>query len=168
MNHPPDNKHLLDDVLSEAEPADFREALLCETLRLARRRRRWRNGRHAAVVLTLMALVAVLVWQNDSNHPAGPTLTAKEASKSYQLILTQPLPTDSIVTTRPLARDQFIASAATVVVVQTIPGGGFRLINDDELLALLSPRPAALIRLGPNSERLILVNADDENGLPMN
>ena len=48
MNRPTDNERLLDDMLSEAVPADFREALLGETLRLACRRRRWRQTRRAA------------------------------------------------------------------------------------------------------------------------
>ena len=168
MNHPPDKKHLLDDVLSEAAPADFREALLGETLHLARRRRQWRQTRRVAGALTVLTLLAVLVWQNSPQLRTAQSPLTKAGNKSYELVRTRSLPVGAIVTTRPLAAEQFIASAGTVAVVQTVTSGGFRVINDDELLALVAPRPAALIRLGPHSAQLIFVNPEDEKGFPLN
>ena len=41
------------------------------------------------------------------------------------------------------------------------------MINDDELLALVASRPAALVRLGPHSEQLFFVNPEDEKGFPV-
>jgi hypothetical protein len=46
--------------------------------------------------------------------------------------------------------------------------GNFRVNNDDELLTLVSPRPAALVRLGPHSEQLVFANPADEKGFPVN
>jgi len=155
-------------VLSEAAPADFRETLLGGTLHLVRRRRRWRQTRRAGGALMLLALFSALVWQNLPNHPAAPTLVAKTIEKSYQLVHTRPFPANAVVTTRLLATEQLIASATTVVVVRTTGGGNSRVINDEELLALLSPRPAVLIRLGPDSERLIFVNSPDGKDFPPN
>jgi hypothetical protein len=167
MNPKPDNEQLLADVLSEAVPADFREALLGETLRLARRRRRWRQTRRAAALLVALGLLAVLVRQNFPPQPLVPMPVAKAKVKSYELVRTQPLSAGAIVVTRPLSTGQLLASGATTEMVQT-SSGNFRVINDDELLALVASRPAALVRLGPHSERLIFADPDDERGFPVN
>ena len=166
MNHEPDNEQLLADVLAEAAPTDFREALLSETLRLARHRRRWRQTRRASALLVALGLLAVLVWQNFPPHPLAPMPMAKAKVKSYELVRTQPLSAGAIVVTRPLSANQLVASVATTEMVQT-SSGNFRVINDDELLALVASRPAGLVRLGPHSERLIFANPDDERGFPI-
>jgi len=163
MNHEPENGQLLTDVLAEAAPADFREALLGETLRLARRRRRWRQTRRAAALLVAMGLLAVLVRQNFPPQPLAPAPVAKAKVKSYELVRTHPLSSGAIVITRPLSAGQLVASAATAEMVQT-SSGNFRVINDDELLALISPRPAALVHFGPHSEQLVFANPADEKG----
>jgi hypothetical protein len=166
MNHEPDNEQLLADVLAEAAPADFREALLGETLRLACRRRRWRQTRRASAVLVALGLLAVWVRQNFPPHPLAPMPVAKAKVKSYELVRTQPLSAGMIVVTQPLSVGQLVASGATTEMVQT-SGGNFRVINDDELLALVASRPAALVRLGPHSEQLFFVNPEDEKGFPV-
>lgn len=166
MNRPTDNERLLDDVLSEAVPADFREALLGETLRLAGRRRRWRQTRRAAALLVALGLLAVLVRQNFPPPPLAPMPVTKAKVKSYELICTQPLSAGAMVVTRPLSAGQLVASGATTEMVQT-SSGNFRVINDDELLALVASRPAALVRLGPHSEQLFFVNPEDEKGFPV-
>jgi hypothetical protein len=168
MNCESDNESLLADVLAENTPADFRETLLVETLRLARRRRRFRQARRASVLLVALGMLAVLIWQNVPQHSATVPLSAKAGGQSYQLIRSEPLPVSALVATRPPAAGQLIASVETAGVVETMAGSdNFRVINDDELLALASPRPAALVRLGPHSERLIFVNPADEKGFPV-
>lgn len=167
MNHEPDNEQLLADVFSEAAPAGFREALLGETMRLARRRRRWRQTRRTAALLVALGLLAVLVRQNFQPHPLPPVPVAKVKVKSYELVRTQPLSAGAIVVTRPLSANQLVASVATAEMVQT-SSGNFRMINDEELLALVASRPAALVRLGPHSEQLVFANPADEKGFPVN
>jgi hypothetical protein len=167
MNHEPDNEQLLADVLAETAPADFRAALLGETLRLVCRRRHWRQTRRATALLVALGLLAVLVWQNFPLQPLAPMPVAKAKVKSYELIHTQPLSAGAIVVTRTFSADQLVASVATAEIVRT-SSGNFRVINDDELLTLVSPRPAALVRLGPHSEQLVFANPDDERGFPIN
>ena len=53
------------------------------------------------------------------------------------------------------------ASVPKVIEVAT-SGGGFRLINDNDLLALLADKPAVLIRTGPDSEELVFANPADQ------
>ena len=168
MNQEPDNGLLLNDVLAEAASPDFREALLGETLRLARRRRRWRQTRRVAGIIVTLALLGIFVWQNNlPQQPVALMPVAKAKVKSYQLVHTQPLSAGAIVTTRPLSADRFVASAATIETLQTT-AGNFRVINDNELLALVASRPAALVRVGPHSEELVFVDPADEKGFPVN
>lgn len=162
-----DNEPLLDAVFSEAAPAEFRDAVLGETLRLVRRRRRWRQARRPAVLVVAGGLLLVLVWQNLPRRVVPPPTVAKAEVKNYQLVRTQPFPAGAMVVTRPLASDRLVASVATVETVQTTTGN-FRALNDDELLTLIAPRPAALVRIGPHSEELVFVNPADAKGFPVN
>jgi len=170
MNRKTDNEQLLAEVLAEAAPADFRDAMLDGTLRLVRRRRQFRRMRRMAALLAALGLCGVLIWQRTlPRQPAkcAPAPAAQAAEKNYRLIVTHPLPASDIVTTRPLAAGQFAASAATVRILQS-RGGNYRVINDEELLALLGQRPAVLIRTGPHSEELVFANPEDQKGFPLN
>ena len=165
MNEQTNNRELLAEVLAEASPADFREAMLVETLRLARRRRQFRQARHAAGVLALMSLLAVFAAQHFSKPPVvSAPLVKKIARQSYELVRTQPLPAGAIVSTRNFSATGFGAAVPKVVEIATA-SGGFRLINDDQLLALLADKPAALIRTGPHSEELVFANPEDQKKL---
>jgi hypothetical protein len=167
MNNRADEKNLLTEVLAEASPADFRAALLAETLRLARRRRQYRQARQAAGVLAVMSLVAVLVTQQFSKPPTISTPLAKKiVQQSYQLVRTQALPASAIISTMKFASAGLAASVPKVIEITTV-SGGFRLINDDELLALLADKPAVLIRTGPHSEELIFANPEDQKAFQL-
>ena len=162
MNNRTDQESLLAEVLAEASPTDFREAMLAETLRLARRRRQFRQVRQAAGVLAVIGLLAVLVAQQFSRQPdVSMPLAKKIVKQSYELVRTQPLPAGALISTRKFSEAQFAASVSTVIVVATV-SGGFRQINDNELLALLADKPAVLIRTGPNSEELVFANPEDQ------
>ncbi|HUB87080.1 MAG TPA: hypothetical protein VMB22_04255 [Verrucomicrobiae bacterium] len=168
MNERADRENLLDDVLAEAAPADFREALLDETLRLARRRRQFRKIRYTATALVVLGLTAALFWQNWPKEPAVSLPLAKKTVRaSYQLVRTQPLPAGAIVTTHPLAPGEFVASISAVRIVQDT-AGNYRVINDAELLALVGQHPAVLIRTGPHSEELVFADLEDQKGFPLN
>ena len=88
MNEPRHNERLLADVLGEGVAADFRDGLLNETLRLARRRRRFRQVRGAASALAVLAAFGLLVWHEFPSSPRRMALPAKP----YALVRTQPLP----------------------------------------------------------------------------
>ena len=167
MNHHADN--LLDDVLAEAAPENFREAMFGETLRHVRRRRRFRQMRNAAGIFIALALLGIFVRQeNFSQKPISAPPVAKIISpENYGLIRTQPFPARDVVTTQPLVTENFIASTATVKMIQTTTGN-YRVINDEQLLALLASRPAILIRTGKNSEELVFANPEDAKGFPLN
>ena len=168
MNNRTDKDSLLAEVLAEASPSDFRAAMLAETLRLARRRRQFRQARQAAGVLALMSLLAVLAAQHFSKPPVVSAPLAKNVvHQSYELVRTQPLPASAIVSTRSFSATGLAASIPNFTEIATV-SGGFRLINDDELLALLADKPAVLIRTGPHSEELVFANPEDQKGFPLN
>jgi len=165
MNHSPDHERLLADVLAEAASAELREALLAVTLGQMRRRRHWRQARSGMVVLAALGVLVVLLWRMASPHPG----VMPPAEASYTLIHTQPLPARSIVATEPFATSRLIASAPIMEMVRTATTHvAVRAINDDELLSLVGSRPAALVRLGPDTEELIFVNPEDWKGFPLN
>ena len=162
MNHRTEKQQLLDEVLAEASPPDFRAALLGETLRLARRRRQWRHTRQTGGVLAVGVLAALLAWQNwPEKISAARPLVKIRVVTSYQLVETQKLPAGAVVATGSFPVVKTISSEPAVAQIATT-GGGFRLINDEQLFALVGPRPAILIRTGPDSELLVFANPEDQ------
>ncbi len=162
MNNRAEQESLLAEVLAEVSPPDFRAALLAETLRLARRRRQFCQARRAVGVLAVAGLLAILAAQQLSKPTTiSPPLAKKIVKQSYELVRTQPLPANALVSTRSFSPAGLAVSVPKVIEVATV-GGGFRRINDDELLALLADKPAVLIRTGPNSEELVFANPEDQ------
>lgn len=168
MNKPTDNQNLLAEVLAEATPADFRATMLAETLRLARRRRHFRQARRAAGVLVVMSLLAVLVVQQSSRQSVvSMPPVEKVVEQSYEVVRTQPMPASALISTRAFPENNLGIPTGTVFEITTTTGG-FHLINDDELLALLADKPAVLIRIGPHSEELVFANPEDRKKLLVN
>jgi len=160
-----DHEELLADVLAEESRAGFEEALLGETLRLARRRRQIRR---ASTITALLLLAGFGVWHS---VPRGKhtieIAPAPNAQTPFQLVVSQPLPASLIVTTQPLANKALQPVEFTAQVINTYDGG-FREVGDDELLNLAAPRTAALIRRGPHEAELVLVSALGKNALREN
>ena len=87
--------------------------------------------------------------------------------KLYQLVCTRPLSAGALVSTRKFSDTPSAAPVAGVVEIATV-SGGYRVINDDELLALLADKPAVLIRTGPHAEELVFANPEDQKKLLAN
>ena len=165
MNHPADNERLLTDVLADASPAGFRQALLGETLRLARRRRQLRQTQRAFAALAVLAVAGILAWRGFSPRPAVP----KPLSAPGPIVHSRPLDAAAIVTTQPLLPGQITSTVASTHIVTIVTtSGGCHMIGDEELLALAASRPVALVRHGPHEAELIFVNPEDQNGFPVN
>ena len=142
--------------------------MLAETLRGARRRRQFRQARRVVGITVAMSLLVVLVTQQFSKlNPISTPLAKNITKKSYELIRTQPLPANALVLTRSFSAAGFAAPVPRVNEIATT-SGGYRLINDDELLALLAGKPAILIRTGLHSEELVFANPEDQKGFPLN
>lgn len=150
-----DQERLLEDVLVGEADAGFHEALLAETLRLARNRRRARRVQRVGAMLAVVSVItAVAIWRN----PRAPMIVPPPPAQNYQLTLSQPFPAASIVSTRPLSADQLVASKALARVLHTTAmSGSYREVGDDELLALAAPQVAALVRRGPHEAELVFI-----------
>jgi hypothetical protein len=153
MNNQSDNERLFADALADASPADFRDRLLGETLRLARRRRHVRQGCRAGIALGIVSAFALWLWPRTTPHPQ----IATPAPTNYRLIETQPLPASAIVITQPFTSPIVVSTAATSVITTAEVRNGLHILTDDELLSL-APGPAILVRLGPHSAELILAD----------
>jgi hypothetical protein len=168
MNDHADQENLLAAVLAEASPTDFRATMLAETLRLARRRRHFRQTRRGLGVILLMGLLAVFVVQKFLKSPVvAPAHPVKILNPVYHLVRTRPLPVAALVSTRSYPETEFAAPIPTVIEIATV-SGGFHSINDNDLLAMLADRPAVLIRTGPHSEELVFASPDDQKLLQPN
>jgi hypothetical protein len=159
MNNPHDD--LLADLLAEGGAGSPRDALLGETLRHVRRRRRARQAVRGAGLLLIAGALGMLVLRHFSVAPIAARVAKIPAQvRLYQLVTTQPLSQEMIVSTQPYSGGPARGLAGSFVEVSTTHDG-LRLINDDELLALVADKGGALVRTGPHSERLILPGAGD-------
>jgi hypothetical protein len=153
MNRPTDNERLFADALTDASPAGFREGLLGETLRLARRRRRVRQVHRFGIVAGIAVALAFWMWPRTISHRPSPA----PAITGYRLIETQPFPPSAIVATQPFTSSIVASTPPENVITTAEARDGLRMLTDDELLSI-APAPAMLVRLGPNSAELILPN----------
>jgi hypothetical protein len=155
MNEPPHNERLLADILAEGSVAGRRDALLGETLRLARNRRRFRQGRRGAYALALVTAGLLVFRRQDPPPEAGPKPT-----KLYVLVRTQPLAKSAWVESQPLSAASLISSVPTTGILTTAGAGErWHEVNDEDLLALAAPNPAVLVRGGPGSAELVFVHS---------
>jgi hypothetical protein len=153
MNDRLSHDRLLSDVLGEVGPAGLREALLTQTLRLAKRRRVIRKARHACSAIALLVALGFVCW------PFVP----RSKSRAYVLVRTQPVANAVVVETRPLPPASVVSSESNFAAVSTgSEPDGFQEITDSQLLDLTAPQPAVLVRLGPEMAELIFAATEEE------
>lgn len=141
-------EQLLDDLLEEAAPPEFRAALLDKTLRSARRRRQARRFGMALSVMAMAGIFLLSFWKM-----RGPAIGADP-----MILNSRPLQPGQIVTTQPGSAQEFVSPASTLAEVRTTGSSGpYEEINDEQLLALLEDRPAVLIHHGPHQAELIIL-----------
>ena len=154
---------LLDDVLTEAAPADFERTLFDGTLRAVRRRRRLRQCSRGLAAVGIFAAIAVAVW-----NALLPTTSVNLVQPTLHIVSSQPLPASMVVGTKPDSVVVVTSSPTTFVVVETgAIKDPFQEINDEQLLALAGGRPVVLVRQGPHQAELLFLNPEDTNGFPV-
>src|SRR5436190_10883630 len=94
MNKHQENEGLLKDVLGEGPFASRREALLADTLRHVRKRRRIRHAGQMACIVAFAVLVGAVLLNLRSPQRAETRLAVP---KPYLLVQTQPLPSATLV-----------------------------------------------------------------------
>ena len=159
-----DSQQLLKDVLGDAAPEKFRAALLDQTLRQVRRRRRVRRWNRSLAAAAGLILVSLTCWK--ILQPASELVESRVPS--LVVIHSRPLDPSMVIETKPGAVRVVVSSASTFALVETGRSRNqFREIDDEGLLALLQGKPVALVRHGPNQAELIFLNPEDQKGLPV-
>src|SRR5277367_2759247 len=138
-------KQLLDDLLEDSASPEFRAALMDETLRRARQRKR---VRHFNLALGAVALVGIFAFALQEMREPAVSLT--QVPQIRQPIVS--------ATPAPLLNPVQVVSTkmdSTLSVVQTSELDRPKEINDKELLTLLADKSVALVRYAPNRMELI-------------
>jgi hypothetical protein len=143
------------DLFAEGLEGPFREQLLARTIRTARRRRRTKAALRAAVVLAVAGLIALLFRRATPPFEPGLVLTSPPATPSVILVKSKPLPASAIVRSTPIDS----------ITVRTPVRSNAPRASDDDLLASLGDRPAALVKSPGQPARLILAKADRKSRL---
>jgi hypothetical protein len=164
MTRRSDHERLLADALADDMPAEFREALLSDTLQRVRWRKRRRPLQRGALALVCLAMLGLLVKLILPRE----TLRVDVTQPGYRLVRTQPLPAAFIVVSTPWVPDPFAGFVPIVNVVETDAHRSYDEMSDAELLALVAPRQGALIGCGPSCAQLVFANPGDEQGFPLN
>ena len=157
----PDPHRLLDEILEEAAPGEFRSAVLEQTLRRVRRRRVVRKAMRGVIALALLAGLPFVIFRTAviSHHD---TLGG---FPKIAMVSSQPTHPSMLVETKPGAATVVNSASGALVVVETgAMKDSPREIFDDELLALVAGRPAVLVRHSPHQAELLFLNAEDQNG----
>lgn len=161
-----DKHELLNDILQDAAPPEFRAASLAETLNQVRLRKKQRHRNRVAVALGCFLVTSIIAWRIASPQKQALIVQAPKSVAGELIINSQPLPVEMILKTNPNAVESVSTKPHTIKVVETTPGEKlFTTIGDNELLTLLAGRPALLIRKGPSESELHFVNPDDSNEL---
>ena len=155
-----DSQRLLAELLEEAAPAEFRDALMSQTLCQVRRRRRVRVLNRALLMAALLVGLPVLFWRAFVFPPERPAsrafVTRNPAPTSYHLVRSQPLNAAMIVETQPGTTPIVSSLSGTAAVVETKPGEHlFNELTDEQLLALLAGRPVGLVRYSAERAELV-------------
>jgi hypothetical protein len=158
------NEELLNDLLEDSASSEFRASLLDRTLHQVRRRKQMRRLTAAAGIGTvaMAMLVPITFWRNLNQ----PVTASDPAPGKLTIVQSTPLNPSQIVSTRPDSAWITGTSTSTVAVVETaVSGRNYIEIDDQQLLALAADRPVALVRHAPGQSELILLNAEDRNGI---
>jgi hypothetical protein len=151
------SEQLLDDLLEDAAPPEFRAALLDKTLRSARRRKRARRFNMAMSAAALAGICVLSFWKMRETA----TLPEQIRPPDPMVVNSRPLQTRQIVTTQLDSFKEFVSSALTFTEVRTSGSSGlYQEIDDQQLLALLSDRSAVLVHRGPHQAELFILNPD--------
>jgi hypothetical protein len=158
MRNDNENK-LWEDMLSDVAPAEFRKALLNQTLGRVRRRKRMRRLGQGVMVGALVMVAGLLLWPGERRQTVQQP---KPVLSNVEVVSSQPLDSSMVVQSVPGLVELVNSKPAELILVDT-RREEIRRISDEELLALVGNRPAALVRKGPNEAELLIVDASSRD-----
>jgi hypothetical protein len=156
MKNDPEHDRLLDDVLEELAPPDFRAQLLDCTLAQVRRKKQVRRRNRGLLAAACVACTSIFLFQG-----RAPVVTKHEPSSgTLVMISTRPFNASMIVESTSGSVAMITSAASRISMIETDPARReFRVLTDDELLALVPGRSAMLVRQGPHEAELLIVDS---------
>jgi hypothetical protein len=161
MKHP--TKKLLDDLVEDSASPEFRAVLMDKTLRSAWQRK---QRRHFKLVLGMVTIAGVITFTFLKTRV--PTAARNDPRQSESRVASSPKPDSiKIVSAKQNPAEDMVSPASSPVlsIVQTTASARPKEIDDKQLLALLSDRPAALVYHGAHKAELIFFSSEGE-GFP--
>ena len=163
MKSNPESERLLNDLLHNVAPEEFRAAVLHASLRHAR----WRRCRRgAAKGLSFAVVLFGLAWWSWSVRTPETVRNGPEPrAPAYGVVQTQLLDARLVVVThRGLSAVVETESGMIAIVETSSEKQLYKEINDDELLLLLAGHPAGLSRQGPGQAAVLVLEPPDGDG----
>ncbi len=170
MNNSRNTRQLLEAVLSDEDclQSIFLERTLQAVGKQKRARQRHRRTLGAAFLVLALLMLCWWQWPKPTLAPAQSPAHPPARLAAYATVLTAPPVGVAQVSTRADSVPIVASSEDGLSFVQTEPApNSVRKIDDQQLLALLSGHPAALVEDAPGHHELVFVNATDYNGFPM-
>lgn len=161
MNRPTNTERLLDDLLADAASPDFSQTVLERMLQQARRRRRVRQLRQTLLTVAVLAALTFWLWPR-AERPRPMQATKQSppitpAIPAINFVQTLPLPPGMVVETHLGAITMLPVSSSIIALVETLPADElFHQLDDNQLLALVTGKPIALVRYGPHDAVLVM------------
>jgi hypothetical protein len=153
-------KQLLDDLVEDSASPEFRAALMDKTLRSAWQRK---QRRHFKLVLAMTATAGIIAFAFLKTRV--PTTAQDHPGQSESRVANSPKPDSvEIVSAKQNPAEDMVspASCPVLTIVQTTASARPKEIDDKQLLALLSDRPAALVYHGAHKAELIFFSSEGE------
>ena len=153
-DHPRD---LLVDVLAEGAATEFEQHLREQLGGLAKRRRRLRRLKQTGALSVAMAASLLIIVSLHRSEPVdGERLPRPSGAQAPRT------PVVSVVRSAPLPDHQVVSTSPFQQVVRTEPAAStIARLSDQELLAWVAFRSPVLVRKGPQTQELILLENPD-------
>ena len=164
MKNESDPERLLNDILADAAPPDFRTELLDRTLGSVRRKRRQRQWGQQLLAAALMLVASFLVWRTSApKHVSQPEQPS--AIGDLAMVSSSPLKPSMLVESAP-GSVQIVSTYMSSAAMLVETGGSdpsLQLLNDQELLAFMGGKPAIIVRESPRHAELLVVDSSTQS-----
>jgi hypothetical protein len=137
-------------LLADVVAGGLRDESLGVLLQMSRRRRVIRRVRRGAAAAVVVVALGVFSWR--SAHVERP----------YTLIRTSALSVSTVVDSGEFVEVTTDCGTPVPVIESGAGNGGISIIGDDELLSRYAPEGSVLVRTGPDSQELVLAEAEPE------
>ncbi len=163
MKIKPEENELLQDVFGD--DVEFRDALLHQTLRTIRLRKRMRRAIQAMGLLACLTVLGSFLFPREDREWAEPIRVAA-SPRRFQLVHSHALPSQSLIRTSSGQTSIIRSTSNYVQLVETgIENRLVREINEEELLNLFAGHTAGIIQVN-QSEQLLMLSAVNPKGFP--